>query len=221
MPATRPASGGGRWVRVPPDRLDGFLARFTDRHGSPQVDVTETVVTVTAPDGAVAELHIPFPPLRADATDGYGGLVAHVLRPRRVGVLLVRRGGFACGVFEGERLLIAKVGSRHVQGRTAAGGWSQQRFARRRDGQVRLALAAAADAAAAVLLPEAAALEALVAGGDRAAADEVLRDPRLRPLLPLLVARRLDVPDPRRRVLEATPAAFRGVDVRVDDPVTG
>ena len=32
-------------------------------------------------------------------------------------------------------LTAAKVGSRHVQSRTAAGGWSQQRFARRRGKQ--------------------------------------------------------------------------------------
>lgn len=161
---------------------------------------------------------MPFPPLDVDVTKTYAGLVAHALRDRRVGVLLVRRGGFAVGVFHGTRLVASKVGSRHVQGRSAAGGWSQQRFARRREGQARVAMAAAADVAAAVLLTHCDELDAVVAGGDRGGCDDLLRDVRLAPLLPLLVARRLDVPEPRQRVLETTPALFRSVRVRLNDP---
>jgi hypothetical protein len=80
-----------------------------------------------------------------------------------------------------------------------------------------VAARAAADAVAAVLLPTLEALDAVVAGGDRSSCDEVLADPRLRPLVPLLAAGRLDVPDPRQRVLETTPALFRAVRVRVVD----
>ena len=90
---------------------------------------------------------MPFPPLT-------GGLVEHVLRDRRVGVLLVRLGGCACGVFDGPRLVASKVTVRQVHGRSAAGGQSQQRFARRREGQVRVALQASADTAVRVLLPD-------------------------------------------------------------------
>ena len=39
------------------------------------------------------------------------------------------------GVASGDRLTAHKVGTRYVQSRTAAGGWSQQRFARRRANQ--------------------------------------------------------------------------------------
>jgi hypothetical protein len=64
-------------------------------------------------------------------------------------VLLVRLGGYAAGVFTGypPALGPAKVGSRLVHGRSAAGGWSQHRFARRREKQANEALSAAADAA--------------------------------------------------------------------------
>jgi hypothetical protein len=48
-----------------------------------------------------------------------------------------------------------------------------------------------------------------VLGGDRRALAEVLDDVRLRPLRPLVVERVLDVPDPRLKVLRATPDAFR------------
>jgi peptide subunit release factor 1 (eRF1) len=114
--------------------------------------------------------------------------------------------------------VVSKVGSRNVQGRSAAGGWSQQRFARRREGQARVATSAATDTVAAVLLPHLESLDAIVAGGDRAACDEVLRDARLAPLVPLLEARRLDVPEPRLRVLESTADLFRRVRIRLMDP---
>ena len=67
------------------------------------------------------------------------------------GVLLVRKGGFAVARLAAERLVESKVGQRHVQGRTKAGGQSQQRFARRRDNQARQAYEAAADHAARIL----------------------------------------------------------------------
>ena len=52
-----------------------------------------------------------------------------------LGVLLIRRGGYAVGLARGAAFAESKVGKRHVQSRTAAGGWSQQRFARRRGNQ--------------------------------------------------------------------------------------
>jgi hypothetical protein len=209
--------GEGRRVVVEAERIEGFLSRFNARHGDLLVAAEPLVVSVTAADGAVAVCRVPFPPLLVDPAEPYGGLVAHALAARRVGVLLVRRGGYAAGVFEGTRLLVSKVGSRHVQGRSAAGGWSQQRFARRREGQARVAFSAAAETVAATILPVAASLDAVVAGGDRSSCDQVLADPRLAPLRDLLVEDRLDVPDPRQRVLEATPAAFRAVRVQVID----
>jgi hypothetical protein len=213
-----PAVGGGRWVVLSPERLDRWLSRFAGRHGPVECAAGEAAVVLTAADGAVAECRVPFPPLRVDPAAPYGGLVRHAAVERRVGVLLVRLGGHAAGVFDGTRLVAAKVGTRHVQGRTAAGGWSQHRFARRREGQAKVAMSAAADAAVAVLLPASSELDAVVAGGDRRAVDAVLADRRLAVLRPLLVEPRLDVPDPRRRVLEQTPEQFRAVRVRVVDP---
>jgi hypothetical protein len=209
----------GRWVSVDAARLAGWLSRFEARHGATQWLVEPSVVTVTAEDGAVAECQVPFPPLVADPELPYGGLVAHAVADRRVGVLLVRLGGHAAGVFEGSRLVRSKVGSRQVHGRSAAGGWSQQRFARRREGQAKVALAAAADVATAVLVPEAERLDAVVLGGDRRALETVLADVRLQGLAPLVAQPRLDVPDPRLKVLQGTPAQFRAVRVKVTELV--
>ena len=126
----------------------------------------------------------PFPPL-----DGKGveGLLAHVRRERVVGVLLVRLGGHAAGVFSGRRLVDSKVDNRFVKGRHKKGGSSQRRFERRREEQARMALEQAADTAARVLLPHRADLDAVVLGGDRSALREVMGDVRLRPLRALMV----------------------------------
>ena len=208
---SRPAAGGGRWVTTSPERLQRWLDGFASRHGPVVRDVDERTVRLSAEDGALAELEVPFPPLT-------GALVEHVLRDRRVGVLLARLGGCACGVFDGPRLVASKVTTRQVHGRSAAGGQSQQRFARRREGQVRVALDAFADTAVRVLLPEAARLDAVVTGGERTAVETVLGDSRLAPLRPLLTGRLLDGPDPRLAVLEASYVQMRAVWIRVVDP---
>lgn len=210
-----------RRVTVEAGRLAGWLDRFAARHGETSWRAEAKQVGVTAADGSVAVCEVPFPPLEVSPDQPYGGLLAHVRADRRVGVLLVRRGGHAVGVFDGDRLVASKVGSRQVQGRSAAGGWSQQRFARRREGQARQAMAAAADVAARVLLPEVGGLAAVVVGGDRGAVDQVLADPRLAPLAPLVQHRRLDVPDPKLTVLRGAPAMFRAVPITVTQPASG
>lgn len=198
-------------------RLSRWLTGFGERHGAVTFAAAPSEVVVTAADGAVAVFEVPFPPLSVDDSP-YGGLVEHATRDRRVGVLLVRRGGYAAGVFEGSKLVVSKVGSRHVQGRTAAGGWSQQRFARRREKQAREAMESAAEVVARVLLPEVSSLDAVVVGGDRPSVAAVLDTPRMAPLKALVVPPHLNVPDPRHAVLQRTPDDFRVVRIRLTEP---
>jgi hypothetical protein len=212
----QPAAGGGVWVDVAPERLERWLAGFAERHGAVTATASSTEVVLAAADGARAECAVPFPPLGGEPS--VAALVRHALTDRRVGVLLVRLGGYAAGVFDGSTLVDSKVGSRQVHGRSAAGGWSQQRFARRRKGQVRVALDEAAGVAARILVPVAAGLDGVVLGGDRWALEAVLDDARLAPLRSLVTGRVLDVADPRLAVLQEMPRLFRAVRIRVTDP---
>lgn len=219
----RPAAGGGRWVEVDPDRLARWLDGFAERHGEPVVSTVDGgVLELRAPDGSRAWCHPPpgsSPPV-AEGTAGFvaAGFVAAAATPGRIGLLLARRGAVAVGVVDGAALVASKVDSRYVQGRTAAGGWSQQRFARRRDNQARAAAQDAADVAAAILLPETRRLAALVTGGDRRAVDAVLADPRLVPVVALRAERFLDVPEPKLAVLQAAIRPARAVRIRLVDP---
>jgi hypothetical protein len=204
-------------VSVPPERVHPWIDGFAGRHGPFEATGDERVVRLLAADGALAELHAPFPPMRP-GPPYVTRLVSHVAAERRVGVILVRMGGYAAGAFHGGTLVASKVGSRLVQGRTAAGGWSQQRFARRRANQAGQAFEAAAETALRVLTPYLGELDAVVLGGDRKAADSLRADRRLAPLLALEAEPFLVVPDPRLAVLRQTPEMFRAVRVHITDP---
>ena len=231
------AASGGRWLDVAPGRFPGWIASFAERHGVPESGVPLTAVvsptgesaTFAAPDGAIAECHPPFPPVRAAA--GLAGhpaeyadaLAAHALAPRTVGVLLVRLGGYAAGIFTGSPPVLAasKTGSRLVHGRSAAGGWSQHRFARRREKQAAEALQAAASAAAEVFgRLGGSPLDAVVLGGDKRTVAGLRDEPRLAPYLDLAVERFLTVPDPRLAVLKDTPRLFLAVRIRLMEPAS-
>jgi hypothetical protein len=202
---------------VPPERLLRWLERWAEQHGPVERTELRAERVTFVGAGSALECDPPFPPLAVTGVrEGFepGPLIEHAERERVVGVLLVRLGGHAVGVFSGRRLVDSKVGSRNVHGRHRAGGSSQRRFERRRGEQSRVALEAAAEVAARVLLPHRNDLDAVVLGGDRRALSEVLADSRLRSLAPLVAERVLDVPDPRLKVLQATPDRFRSAIVR-------
>lgn len=214
------ADKGMRSALVAPERLDGWLERFAASHGATRVTAGHDHVEVLATDGSSARCRVPFPPLTSDspdADDPWRSLVQHALEKRRFGVLLIRRGGYGAGVFEGDQLVTSKVGTRYVQGRTAAGGQSQQRFARRRDNQANALVGSAVQVAVRILAPEVGSLAALVTGGDRQLIADALADPRLAGLDELPRGPWLPVGDPRLAVLRDSGKNARWVSITVVD----
>lgn len=174
------------------------MANFGERHGGVELSAVGGALTGVGADGSTFTAQPPGVSERSfTGVAEVSALVAAMTAPDDWGVLLVRKGGFAVARLSGERIVESKVGQRHVQGRTKAGGQSQQRFARRRDNQARQAYEAAAEHAVRILGQQPL---VVVAGGDRSAVDEVLSDPRLAQLT--VVEPWLPVPDPRRGVLE-------------------
>lgn len=131
-------------------------------------------------------------------------------------VLLIRRGGYAVALVEGVSPVAHKVGSRHVQSRTAAGGWSQQRFARRRGNQADALVGAVQDHFVRILDGKASAA-ALLVGGDRTLAGDVLADPRLAHLTTLPQRTAYDIADPNRAVMDETLRRCRRVHVTIEE----
>jgi hypothetical protein len=198
-------------VLVPAARVVRWFENFETRHGPTSYGVVDGVLHAHAEDGSEATAALPFD-RPYDGPADPAELTASAAPLDAWGVLLVRKGGFAVARLAGDRILDSKVGQRHVQGRTKAGGQSQQRFARRRDNQAVAAYAAAADHAARILTGS---LEALVTGGDAPAVEAVLSDSRLVRAAGARTSLFLPVPDPRRSVLEGAVADACSVRITV------
>jgi Actinobacteria/chloroflexi VLRF1 release factor len=199
-----------RLVRVPFERVPGWVTRYGAAHLDTRWVVGPDAVVAQSPDGARARIAVPFAPLPEPSLDA---LYAHLERAWRIGMVLVRRGGFAVVRLEGPTVADSKIGRRHVQGRTKAGGWSQQRFARRRDNQARAAFDAAAEHVERLLAPHAGSLHLLASGGDRQAVASVLAHPQLARLAALPQTWLGGVPDPNRTVVDAAITDVRSVDI--------
>ena len=193
-------------------RLEGEPGRTSYADGQVRIEAADELIVVRPPFGLAHEaqyetVHLD-PLFEALAAD-------HV-----VAALLVRLGGYAFGVFEGERLVASKVGSRFVKGRHKKGGSSQGRFRRRRDEQARALIEEAADVAVGVLEPWRDRVEFVALGGDRAAVNQVIA---ARSELAWLAERALPrffaVPDPRRRELERLPYDLYAAELREDSRV--
>lgn len=195
-------------LALAPARLERWVENFGGRHGEVTLALSDGGLTGRAADGSSFAASLPFS-LGYTGPPEVSAFAAACVPPADWGVVLVRKGGFAIARMSGAAIVASKVGQRHVQGRTKAGGQSQQRFARRRDNQARIAFEAAAGHAAR-LVGDA---PLLVIGGDQSATTAVLADARLQQAD--VVGAFLTVPDPRRSVLEAAIAEASSVTMSV------
>jgi hypothetical protein len=204
-----------RHVWVSWERLPGWIERYGERHPGTTVLVRPTEVSGSSPDGSCFGFDVPIVPLEEPTLEG---LTAHLARPWKIGIVLVRKGGFAVARLEGSAVVESKVGQRHVQSRSKKGGWSQQRFARRRDNQAQAAYDAASGYVHDILLPHSRDLDLLVTGGDKPAVDAVFAFRALTPLLSAPQQWLPGLPDPKRKVLDDAISSVRSVRIELTDP---
>ena len=187
-----------RTVEVDPARLDRWVDGFAARHdGVTRADEPGRVLLLGG-DGARA--------------------VGEFFDHPRIGLVLIRRGGHAVGRDEGGTLVAHTCGTGYVQSRTKAGGWSQQRYARRRGNQADAIVTKAATLALRHLPPGS--VDALVVGGDKKLIAQVLADPRLAHLGGLPRRSLWDLPVPRLVVLRDAARRGRCVAVSIQAPPT-
>ena len=154
--------------------------------GARRIELDEAVLTVTPPFGLSHEGE--YDVVRT------GPLLEALDAAPRVAVLLVRMGGYAVGVFEGERLVASKVGTRFVKGRHKKGGSSSNRFRRRRGEQERELSTRPPRRRRACCGPWRDRVEHVALGGDRSAVTRVLESRAdLAWLQPLALERFFDV----------------------------
>ena len=228
--------GSPRQVLVSPERLPGWVERFSAGNGglTPADGFDDDArlrggLMLRGANGCVAVLYPPGESARESAGESarhsaeqgpvqptVDGLVASATSPRLIGLVLVRRGGYAVGVADQGKLVASKTGTKYVQSRTAAGGWSQQRFARRRANQAAGLVDAAAVHAARLFSEHAP--DCLQLGGDRTLASETLANPVLRSSQSLPQLTFLVVPDPRLDILKQAAIDARSIRITITDP---
>ncbi len=209
------AAAQSRRIEVDPERIVLWVKGFAARHGALEWSSIERSVELSASDGATAILEpfVPGVPGRAGVADDLAGWV---VAPTHLALILVRRGGYAVGRGQGAELIAHKVGTRYVQSRTAAGGWSQHRFARRRDNQADALVGSVIEHALRIVL--ASPSDALVVGGDKSLIRDVLADPRLARMAALPRRELFDLPDPKLVVLQQALRRGRAVRIRLTEP---
>lgn len=129
----------------------------------------------------------------------------------RIAAVLLRLGGWAIGVYEGDALIQARNDARFVKNRHRKGGQSQRRFECIREKQVHELFGDLCGEAEARLGPWLGRLDYVAYGGDRHTVQAALKGCRFLRELPCpLLPRFLTVPEPRHETLERLPALLSG-----------
>lgn len=210
IPASRPDAVAPSDAAATPDAAQWWRERLTD------------LAPVVARSGCgLAALHngrrglLVAPPFPVAASLPPGPWDAAPLRRMltadyAIGVALVRLGRFAVAVYRDGGLAASKTGARYVKGKHHAGGTSQLRYTRIREGQARRLYDKVCEAVRAQLTPLAGELDYVALGGDQFTLNACLKAcPALAALQPITLPRRLNIRDPKRDTLETVGQMLR------------
>jgi len=166
----------------------------------------------------------PFPIKEEYITDGYDVGPLHTLLSHDflIALVLVRLGAFSIGICQGTKIIDSKTGTGLVHARHKKGGSSQARFARHREKQIEEFLGRVCGHVREHIEPHARSLDYLVYGGARTTILTLRkRCPLLSQFDDRILRTLLDIPEPRRAVLEKAIGTIWSTDViewRQDNP---
>jgi hypothetical protein len=168
-------------------------------------DSSPTGAVVFLNDGRLRLVLPPFPVSSRSTSQMLetGPLRSLLAHDYLIGLVLVRLGSYALGIAGGEKLLTSKVGTGLVHGRHRQGGSSAHRFERHRDKQIEYFFTRVCRHAREQIEPYVKSIDYLAYGGARTTIRLLLKQcgflgRMTAPTLPPL----LDIPEPRRAVLE-------------------
>jgi peptide subunit release factor 1 (eRF1) len=158
----------------------------------------------------------PFPIAEEYMANGYDvEPLRHLLtRDFLIGLVLVRLGAYSIGVCRGTELIDSKTGTGLVHARHKKGGSSQARFARHREKQIEAFLTRVCGHVREYMEPQARSLDYLVYGGARTTILLLRkRCPFLNQFDDRILRMLLDIPEPRKAVLEKAAVTVWSTDV--------
>jgi peptide subunit release factor 1 (eRF1) len=158
----------------------------------------------------------PFPIVEEYITDGYdvGPLRSLLGQDFLIGLVLVRLGAYSIGVCRGTELIDSKTGTGLVHARHKKGGSSQARFARHREKQIEQFLARVCGHVREHIEPYARSLDYLVYGGARTTILSLRKQcPFVSQFDDRILRMLLDIPEPRKPVLEKAVSTVWSTDV--------
>jgi len=158
----------------------------------------------------------PFPIAEEYIANGYDvePLRSLLSRDLLIALVLVRLGAYSIGICQGTKLIDSKTGTGLVHGRHKKGGSSQARFARHREKQIEQFLERACGHIREHLEPHARSLDYLVYGGARTTILALRKRCSLLSQFDDRILRMLlDIPEPRKAVLEKAISTIWSTDV--------
>ena len=172
---------------------------------APRLENSETGAVVFWSEGSSTIILPPFPVQSDQVLDGWDVSPLRTLLNREyvLGVVLLRLGRFAVGVFQGEELLSSKTDTRYVKGRHSAGGQSQKRFERIREKQAQELFYKTCTVVRERFTPYEDRLDYIILGGERFTLQGFLkRCDYLNRLSPRILGRVLNIREPKHVTLE-------------------
>ena len=158
----------------------------------------------------------PFPIAEEYMTDGCDvePLRSLLNRDLLIGLVLVRLGAYSIGICRGTELIDSKTGTGLVHARHKKGGSSQARFARHREKQIEQFLIRVCGHVKEHIEPHARSLDYLVYGGARTTILLLRKQcPFLSQFDHRILRMLLDIPDPRKPILEKSVSTVWSTDV--------
>ena len=159
----------------------------------------------TTPNGTGFVVLPPFPVERDELLEGWNATQLRAILGGKyvLGVILLRLGRYAVGVWEGETLVASKTGTRYVGNKHSAGGQSQKRFERFREKQIQEIFQKTCLVVTERFAPYEDRIDHIILGGEKFTLGGFLkRCDYLKTLSPKILGRVLDVRKPGRMGLE-------------------